>query len=232
MVRSRPERLLMESQQALQKGDLALARRRCEEALEAAPKLALAHQLAAAIAIKAQDDRQAQQHLRAFLDLQPDSVEGWLSLGNSYRRSGAPRDAELAYRQGLRVDLQHGGCRRALVRLLHEQGHSAHAVPVAEAGLRYAPQDAGLLTLLGEALLETEAFEEALYRFDSALRHRPDSAAARQGRALALRGLDRQEEALSELRALEQAGLQHFSLAHNLGNVLSDLGRLGEAEAA
>ena len=83
MVRSRPERLLMESQQALQKGDLALARRRCEEALEAAPKLALAHQLAAAIAIKAQDDRQAQQHLRAFLDLQPDSVEGWLSLGNS-----------------------------------------------------------------------------------------------------------------------------------------------------
>lgn len=232
MVRSRPERLLMEGQQALQKGDLALARKRCEEALETAPKLALAHQLAAAIAIKAQDDRQAQQHLREFLDLQPANVEGWLSLGNSYRRSGAPRDAELAYRQGLRVDLQHGGCRRALVRLLHEQGHSAHAIPIAEAGLRYAPQDAGLLTLLGEALLETEAFEEALYRFDSALRHRPDSAAARQGRALALRGLDRQEEALNELRALEKAGLQHFSLAHNLGNVLSDLGRLEEAEAA
>ena len=232
MVRSRPERLLMESQQALQKGDLALASKRCKEALETAPKLALAHQLAAAIAIKAQDDSQAQRHLRDFLDLQPDNVEGWLSLGNSYRRSGAPRDSELAYRQGLRVDLRHGGCRRALVRLLHEQGHSAHAIPIAEAGLRYHAQDAGLLTLLGEVLLESEAFEEALERFDSALGHRPDSAAARQGRALALRGLERQEDALNELRTLERAGLQHFSLAHNLGNVLSDLGRLEEAEAA
>ena len=231
-MRSRPERLLMESQQALQKGDLSLAKKRCEEALEAAPKLATAHQLAAAIAVRQGQEPRAQRHLRRFLELQPTHVEGWFSLGNSCRRAGAIREAEVAYRQALHVDLQHGASRRALVSLLTEQGHGDAAVVIAEAGLRYAPSDLKLRALLGEALLATEAFEPALAQFAEALKADPTFAAALQGKTLALRGLDRPEEALALLEALETQGLTHFSIAHNMGNVLSDLGRLEAAAQA
>jgi tetratricopeptide (TPR) repeat protein len=222
----------MESQQALQKGDLSLAKKRCEEALEAAPKLATAHQLAAAIAVRQGQEPRAQRHLRRFLELQPTHVEGWFSLGNSCRRGGAIREAEIAYRQALHVDLQHGASRRALVSLLTEQGHGDAAVAIAEAGLRYAPSDLKLRALLGEALLATEAFEPALAQFAEALKADPTFAAALQGKALALRGLDRPEEALALLEALETQGLTHFSIAHNMGNVLSDLGRLEAAAQA
>ena len=231
-MRSRPERLLAESRAALTRGDFATAERRCEEAVLEAPQLATAHQLAAAIAVRQGQEPRAQGHLRRFLELQPTHVEGWFSLGNSCRRGGAIREAEIAYRQALHVDLQHGASRRALVSLLTEQGHGDAAVAIAEAGLRYAPNDLKLRALLGEALLATEAFEPALAQFAEALKADPTFAAALQGKALALRGLDRPEEALALLEALETQGLTHFSIAHNMGNVLSDLGRLEAAAQA
>ena len=149
-----------------------------QEALETAPKLALAHQLAAAIAIKAQDDSQAQRHLHDFLDLQPDNVEGWLSLGNSYRRSTPGFGAGLPPGSS-RPDLL---VRQRLQRLLFMNRATARTCPSQKRAFAITPRTLASWQLLGEVLLESEAFEEALERFDSALSHRPDVvAAARQG---------------------------------------------------
>ena len=224
--------LLARSQKALAQGRLDLARQYCAEALARSPGQPAIHTLAAAIAVRRGEEGQAQHHLRAVLDHAPTHADSWFNLGNSYRRSGSIADAEAAYRRCLGVKQDHLAGRRALSNLLLSQGHVEAAAEVAEAGLAVHGTDARLRTLLGDARLALEDYDAALEHFLAALNQQPDYERALQGQAIALRGLDAPEAALEILQRLERRGVADFSLSHNLGNVLSDLGRLEEAATA
>lgn len=224
--------LLARSQRALAQGQFELAQQYCAQALARSPRSPAAHTLGAAIAVRRGEEGQAQHHLRAVLEQMPTHADSWFNLGNSYRRSASIADAEVAYRRCLGAKPDHLSGRRALSNLLLAQGHAEAAAEVAESGLAMHGTDARLRTLLGDARLALEEHEAALRHFLAALDRQPGYERALQGQAIALRGLDEPEAALEILQDLERRGIEDFSLAHNLGNVLSDLGRLEEAASA
>ncbi|MCY3736664.1 MAG: tetratricopeptide repeat protein [Gemmatimonadaceae bacterium] len=81
----------------------------------------------------------------------------------------------------------------------------------------------------GRALSKEEDYERALVSFDLALMIRPEELAALDGKARALSGLGRFEEALSVLNQIQQRDSTSVRVQYNIAFCLQHLGRREEA---
>ena len=155
--------------------------------------------------------------LTAATELQPDSTQGYLSLGLAYFRTGEaalavppleraaqlnPDDPVLAYYQG-----------RALV--LADRG--TEAVTVLEAAQTRFPGNEDIQTMLLNAYTSTGQREQALERYASAARSQPDNAVIRYNYGALLLQDGQFDEAIVELRAATELQPDNADAFYNLG---------------
>jgi len=97
-----------------------------------------------------------------------------LNLGTLYTGMGRNREAELAYRQALRLQTQFVPARVNLAQLLSEDGREAEAVAVLEEGIALDPTDASLQHAMGLSLVRRKRSREALEYLAAAAREAPE----------------------------------------------------------
>ncbi|MCG6868207.1 MAG: tetratricopeptide repeat protein [Gammaproteobacteria bacterium] len=97
-----------------------------------------------------------------------------LNLGALYAETGRVREAELAYRQALRLQPHFIPARVNLVQLLSENGREADAATVLEAGMALDPGDASLQHTMGLSLVRRKRQDEALEHLAAAARAAPE----------------------------------------------------------
>jgi tetratricopeptide (TPR) repeat protein len=148
----------------------------------------------------------------------------------TFINAGRHIEAEEKARDLLSRDPYSGFVWKALGACLWAQGKNAqHALGNAT---KLSPDDAEAHSNLGNALLETGQFAQAVKSCRRALEIRPSFAMAHNNLGNALHGLGRVDEAIASYRrALEIQ--PSFAMAHNnIGNALRGLGRVDEAIAS
>jgi len=146
-------------------------------------------------------------------------------------RAGHRSEAEAAYRELLVLSPGQIEALRGLCYICMEADRSGEALQFAERAVACAPADARLQLLLGRVYKARGEPARALLAYEDAVRLQPTLAEAWVSLGIALRGQDPQRA----LACCEQA--QQHSPDDPLGwinaaNVLLDLGRAGDAEAA
>lgn len=115
---------------------------------------------------------------------------------------------------------------------LQAAGRLAEAEQALIAALREDQADFYALHQLGLICCERKNFADAVLLLATAVERRPDSPEALCNLALALRGLDRLDEAVAACDAALALAPDHAATHHNRGNALLDLDRPTEAAAA
>ncbi len=126
-----------------------------------------------------------------------DALERSRGADRSHEYESDLDDALSAFDQAIHIDPKHFEAQRDRGFLLahREQYEAALDSFVAAAALR--PPDLETLNAVGTCLLSLKLFERALDEFDEVLRREPNDDVALVGRAEALSGLRRDEEAIA-----------------------------------
>ena len=154
---------------------------------------------------QAGDDLGAVRSYERALAREPDNAMYANNLGACLERLGRAGDAELRYRESMRLDPTLIRPRRNLAGLLLARADFAAAEVLYRSVLTLAPADPVALTGLGYDLASQGRFDEAVSRLDQATRLDPGSVAAWRGLAAARRArgdLDGAREAALALARL------------------------------
>jgi uncharacterized protein (TIGR02466 family) len=172
------------------------------------------------VALRTGDARTACDALERAATAQPDVAKVWAALGHAHRQSGNPKQARVAYLQGLRSDAMHRGSHHGLALVLRQQGELDQALQHMDRCIEIAPADAELHLSRGNILVDMGHHEAALAAYRRAVDLRPDYLEAHQAlnNALWLYGdaaqyLDSYRSALERMPAAIEL---HVDLAHRL----------------
>jgi predicted O-linked N-acetylglucosamine transferase (SPINDLY family) len=152
--------------------------------------------------------------------------------GFAYLQSGDARNAELAFRDAIRLDANDVRAQMGLGIVAHQTGHFASALELFERALRLAPGNAALLANRGNALLAMGRIEEAIAGLKAAIECDGTTVGAwvNLGTALHAQGdLDGAVAALERAATLQGSNVE---ILNNLGNLYKDQGRLDDCLAA
>lgn len=193
----------------------------------------------AAAAVTAVFSAQSHAYASAFTDeraLWTLAVErnpdAWLArnnLGRELLQERRPGDAEVQFREAVRIQPDSPEAHANLGNALDAQGRIGDARRQYAAAIRIDPRFAGAHYDLGLSLLKSHGFSEAAREFRAAIEFDPAHASAHNNLGLALAGMGSLPGAMEEYRravALDSA----LPEAHlNLGNALFRMGRLEDA---
>ena len=115
---------------------------------------------------------------------------------------------------------------------LHQEGRLEEAQVIYQLVLAIEANHFDALQLLGTLSIQTGHFTKAVNFLTKALEIKPDYAKAHSNRGLALKELQRLEEALASYNKAIQVSPNYAEAYSNRGNVLKDLQRLEEALAS
>lgn len=208
-------------------GDDAGASRAAELLLSAAP-----HSTEALYWSVKANERLADQELQHYEELEPNSEQTHLLLGDSYRQRRLFDDARAEYRKALALHPNDPAALLGLASACFGVGDTGGAIQAAQAALDQKPSDPELNLLMGEALVERHDFAQAEPYLNRSLTAKPQMLP----RVHALLGRVYQEtgrttEALHELQlglSSDTDGTVHYQLAR----VYRQLGDEKDATAA
>ena len=225
-----PAELQAQAWRLYQCGDRALAEQACWEALRQRPLFADAVYLLGILALDAGRTPLALLHFHHAATLEPDRAAHHNALGEAYRTSGRPAEADACYRQALRHDPTMAAAHHGLGLVLLDQGHPAAAAASFRQALSFRPDHERTYLNLGRALQTQGDHAAAADCYIEALRLRPDYALAHNNLGAALQGQGRHTEAVPRFRE----ALRHepdYPEAHaNLGGSLLALGDAATAK--
>jgi len=173
--------------------------------------------------------------LRAVLDLEPEALSLWQSLGDVLRQKGEPEQARAAYASAIDLlpdpDIP-AAWQLYFARAIVEQ--RADDWPAAEADFRQAlklnPTQPDVLNYLGYSLVERgEKLEEALGMIENAVAAKPDSGAIADSLGWVYYQLGRYEEAVQAMEVAVKLLPVDPILSDHYGDVLWMVGRKREA---
>lgn len=119
------------------------------------------------------------------------------ALGAYYNRLGRLPEAELQFREALKIKPQSAGLLTQLAATLGLARKYDEAIPILEKSLRLNPKDPGNHNNLGVFYAETGKLEEAVREFSEAIRLLPDYTSAKNNLAAAMAQLPTQSPAPS-----------------------------------
>lgn len=180
---------------ALLDGDLKLARQRLSRSLEIDPRNTFARQSMAQLEVRVGDLAAAEQQLRAALDIDPRHERTYLQLAGLMALQGKQAEARQWLERALTADPAAVEARLRLAQLAFADGDSKRARLLLEQALKVA-DDGAVLNAIGEVLMYSGNFDEALDRFDEA---------AQAGSQVALLNIARAQLALGRSDAARQA---------------------------
>jgi protein O-GlcNAc transferase len=168
----------------------------------------------------------------ATLELQPNFVEAWNSLGicRQMRRQFAP--ASTAYRQALALDPQNAGIMANLGTVLREMGELKQAVDLLRGAVDLEPTVASHAVNLGVALWNQRDFAAAERTLDQVLAQHPNDADAAFNLGNALHALGRPREAIERYAQATALRAGYADALINLGNVQTEIGDFRAAQAS
>lgn len=173
--------------------------------------------------------------LRAALDIKPDALSLWQSLGDVLRQNDQPTDARAAYASAIELlpnpDIP-AAWRLYYARAIVEQ--RADDWPAAEADFRQAlklnPAQADVLNYLGYSLVERgEKLDEALGMIETAVTAKPDSGAIADSLGWVYYQLGRYEDAEQAMEIAVKLLPVDPILSDHYGDVLWMVNRKREA---
>jgi tetratricopeptide (TPR) repeat protein len=170
--------------------------------------------------------------LERVLTLQPNNAEALNNLGNTCKRLGLLGQAQDHWSRALELKPNYAEPHSNLANLLSEQGQFDRAIDHAQRAIALKPQLADAYINLAAIETARQRHAEALRWLDVLLSFAPLHTTGLAARALALKQLDRLEEALDVARRALAAGGNNAE-AHNAhGLVLQAMGRFDEALAS
>jgi len=173
--------------------------------------------------------------LRAALEIQPDGISLWQSLGDVLRQSDQPEAAKEAYTAA--IDLLPAPDIRPAWRLYYSRAiveQRAGDWPTAEADFRQAlalnPGQADVLNYLGYSLVDRgEKLDEALGMIETAVAARPDSGAIADSLGWVYYRMGRYDDAEAAMETAVKLLPVDPILSDHYGDVLWMVGRKREA---
>jgi tetratricopeptide (TPR) repeat protein len=242
-------------------GDYSAARARLETALRDNPKDDNAELFLANDLVKLGDLNSAAAHLRQLVNRQPKNQEMWYLLGKVhmklseqalaklneidpdsvwvYQISGEIMEsmknyegALLQYKKAVELSPNQPGIHYLLGNAYWSLANWSEAKREFQAEIANDPSNCAAQWKIGNTMLEQRLEPEgALAGIDKALALCPGLVQAKVDRARALIRMDRNEEAVKDLRAAEKISPEEASIHFLLGQALRSLGRPAEAKA-
>jgi len=242
-------------------GEYAAARSRLESALRSNPKDEHAELFLANDLLKLGDLNAAASHLQQLANRQPKNQEVWYLLGKVHMKlseqalahlneidadsvwvhqiSGEIMEsmknydgALLEYRKAVELAPNQPGIHYLLGNAYWSLANWSDAVGEFQAELVNDPANCTAQWKIGNAMLEQHQDpREALASIDKALQRCPALVQAKVDRGRALIRMDRNDQAVTDLRSAEKSSPEEPSIHFLLGQALRSLGRTAEAKA-
>jgi tetratricopeptide (TPR) repeat protein len=167
--------------------------------------------------------------LERVVSLQPNYPEAHNNLGNTCKRLGRLDRAEMHYAKALSFNPNYAEAHSNLANLLNERGHFDQAAEEARRAIDINPQ-------LADAYINLAAVETSRYRhaeslrwLDALLTFAPLHPGGLSARALALKQLDRLDEALESAKRAAATASESAEAHNTLGQILQAMGQFEEA---
>jgi len=170
--------------------------------------------------------------LERVVALRPDHPETHNNLGNTYKRMRRLDRAEAHYAQALALHPNYAEAHSNLANLLNDRGQSERAAAEARLGIDLNPQLADAYINLAAVEMGRYRYAEAARWLDALLTFAPAHAGGLAARAMALKHLDRLEEALDTARRAVAAAPESADAHNTLGQILQAMNRFDEAVAS
>jgi tetratricopeptide (TPR) repeat protein len=214
-------------------GDRAAARAAVDQAVASDPDYGEAQVFLGALLGESRQFAEAASACRRAVELLPESADALANLGNALNQLGQPAPAETAYRQALVLQPGRAELLSGLGNVLAGLGKTDEAIEVLRQAQGAQPDLPDVHTGLGIARLSRGEFDKALTHFQQRLMLTPGFALGKVHEGLALRGLNRDQEAdASFSAALAEGDDATLPLAYNmLGTVRAEDGKPDEALA-
>ena len=168
--------------------------------------------------------------LERVVALHPNSPEANNNLGNTWKRLGRVDKAEAFYVKALSLNPNYAEAHSNLSNLLAEQGQNERAAAEARLAIDLNPRLGDAYINLAAAEMSRYQYAEALRWLDALLAFAPAHGGGLSARAMALKHLDRLDEALDAARRGVAASPENADVHNVLGQILQALNRFGEAE--
>jgi serine/threonine-protein kinase len=175
----------------------------------------------------------AEAEFRQAVRLRPNLAEAHSNLGNALRRQGKLPDAIAAYREAIRLKPDDARAHYSLGNALDDQGKTPDAISAYREAIRLKPDDARAHCSLGVILCDQRRdYAGAEAEFREAIRLEPNDAGVRYNLGNALRGQEKQLEAIAAYRDAIRLKPDHAEVHCNLGVLLQGQGQFREALAS
>jgi len=171
---------------------------------------------------------QAEQCLRASLEINPAFEPAWTKLATVLVDQGRVDEAIDDCHRALRLDPRSVAAHSILGLALLQQGQTNEAIMHYSEALRYRPEFADAHYNLANVLAHQGDFEKATEHYRAALRSEPDSADAHNNLAYMLVREGKLAEAVPEFRAALRLQPDSWSARYGLGDALVRQGQFQE----
>lgn len=228
-ARQSVESLLRRAHQLQREGDVAGARELCNGILSRNPSEVHAHCLLGRLHGQSGEPAHAIPHLEQAIALAPDLTEAHIALGNVHKLRGDGPAAETCYRNALACEPDSPAAHYNLALVLKHHGQH-------ETALRHLDHACVVLPEFDDAMkeqvlchIQLNRCEEAVSLAKDAAARRPESALLQACLGFAWQKAYRPLEALACYQRAQQLGHVDAEFFNNLGIVLQDLGKIGDA---
>jgi tetratricopeptide (TPR) repeat protein len=166
------------------------------------------------------------------LALEPNNAETLNNLANTFKRLGLAAEAEERWNAALALKPDYAEAYSNLSNLLNDQGEYERAESMARRAIELNPRLADAYINLAAAQTVRHRHADALQVLDVLLGFAPGHGRALAVRALALKELDRLDEALDAAKRAALAAPEGPEAHNAIGQVLQAMGEFGPALAA
>jgi len=198
-----PEQLWQEAVQAFERGDLECARRAVAPLLDEPSAPGQVHLLAGMVEAGRGDWQRARPLLQRAVRVQPDRVEGWVTLGNVHYMLGELEPAIAAYRQVVRQQPANPVAHNNLAVALADAGHPGEALTHFDRALAGDPDYRDARSGRADVLRRLGRTGEALAAWRDLCARHPDDVRLRVDYAELLEAANRPAEAAAALPAAD-----------------------------
>ncbi len=173
----------------------------------------------------------AEQHIRTYLEQNPDSDEGYVLLGNICARSRRYSEAAAAYRTAIETNPENREALNDLGVVCRMLGRNEESLAAFRAALKLAPDDATVHYNIGNVYKQTGDLQGAESAYRNAVAHEPELSTAWNNLGTLLQSQGKLSEAIAVFRDGLVSDPNHPGLHYNLGLACEQAGELENAIA-
>ena len=215
-----------------QKGLLAEAEQAGRRAVALAPNFAAAWNNLGIVLQEMLKLDESRLCIERALALAPNNAETLNNLANTFKRLGLAAEAEKRWNAALALKPEYAEAYSNLSNLLNDQGAYDRAESMARRAIELNPRLADAYINLAAAYTVRHRHADALHVLDALLGFAPGHARALAARALALKELDRLDEALDAAKRAALAAPEGPEAHNAIGQVFQAMGEFEPALAA